>query len=210
MSAFHWSLFRECTRNQTRDTPTTGGWSPPIRAAPKANTALHTVTTGYGPDDEIRTWEGRGATATSLGIVELTANTGFAPGNVNNASTFDFPVRYEPLGEIDARWVVSAEPHPEVIKRCVAAAQNLQRGLGDRDERLADRRHIGDRCRDRLGRAARTVRRNLSCRRSQVAHRGGGDRVGHDHLGVRARSRRARVVAIVTQMDGQDCADRKR
>jgi len=35
MSAFHWSLMRECTRNQTRDTPTTGGWSPPIRAAPK-------------------------------------------------------------------------------------------------------------------------------------------------------------------------------
>ena len=34
MSAFHWSLCCECTRNQTRDTPTTGGWSPPIRAAP--------------------------------------------------------------------------------------------------------------------------------------------------------------------------------
>ena len=32
--AFHWSWLRECTRNQTRDTSTTGGWSPPIHAAP--------------------------------------------------------------------------------------------------------------------------------------------------------------------------------
>lgn len=35
MTAFHWSLGCECTRHQTRDTPTTGGWSPPIRATPK-------------------------------------------------------------------------------------------------------------------------------------------------------------------------------
>jgi hypothetical protein len=96
------------------------------RQESRATTALHTLTTGYGPDDEIHTWEGRGATGMSLGIIELTANIGFAPGNVNNASTFDFPVRYESLGEIDPRWVVSAEPHPEVIKRCIAAAQNLQ------------------------------------------------------------------------------------
>jgi hypothetical protein len=91
----------------------------------QAETALYTCTTGYG-SEEILSWEGRGATGFSLGIVELTANIPFAPGNVNNASTFNFPVRYESLGEIDPMWVVAAEPHPEVIKRSIAAAQKLE------------------------------------------------------------------------------------
>ena len=91
----------------------------------KQESALYTCTTGYG-SKEILSWEGRGATGFSLGVVELTANIPFAPGNVNNASTFDFPVRYESLGDIDPMWVVAAEPHPEVIKRSIVAAQKLE------------------------------------------------------------------------------------
>lgn len=91
----------------------------------KQETALYTCFTGYD-DREVRSWATRGADGMSLGIVELTANIPFAPGNINNASTFDFPVRYESLGEIDPRWVVSADPHPEVIKRAVAAAKKLE------------------------------------------------------------------------------------
>jgi len=53
-------------------------------------------------------------------------NIGFAPGNINNASTFDFPVRYESLGEVDPMWVVSVEPHPEIVKRSIEAAQKLE------------------------------------------------------------------------------------
>jgi len=91
----------------------------------KLETALYTDTTGYG-DKEIYSWEGRGATGFSLGIIELRANIAFAPGNINNASTFDFPVRYESLGDIDPMWVVAAEPHPEVIKRTIEAAKKLE------------------------------------------------------------------------------------
>ena len=72
----------------------------------KQETALYTCTIEYG-DKEILSWEGRGATGFSLGIIELTANIPFAPGNVNNASTFDFPVRYQSLGDIDPIWVVA-------------------------------------------------------------------------------------------------------
>lgn len=93
--------------------------------ASKQNTALYTKTTGYG-SEEVYSWEGRGANGMSLGIIELTANIPFAPGNVNNASTFDFPVRYESLGEIDPHWVVSPDPHPEVTKRAIAAAKKLE------------------------------------------------------------------------------------
>jgi hypothetical protein len=91
----------------------------------KQGTALYTCATGYDERD-VTTWDGRGADGMSLGIVELTANIPFAPGNVNNASTFDFPVRYESLGDIDPHWVVSSDPHPEVIKRAVAAAKKLE------------------------------------------------------------------------------------
>ena len=62
----------------------------------------------------------------SLGIVELTVNLAFAPGNINNASTFDFPVRYESLGKVDPMWVVAKEPHPEIIERSISAAKKLE------------------------------------------------------------------------------------
>jgi hypothetical protein len=91
----------------------------------KQKTALYTRTTGYD-DKEILTWDGRGADGMSLGIIELTVDIPFAPGNINNASTFNFPVRYESLGEIDPTWVVASEPHPEVIKRSIKAAQKLE------------------------------------------------------------------------------------
>ena len=71
-------------------------------------------------------WPDKGACGFSLGIVELTVNIGFLPGNINNASTFNFPVRYESIGEVDPMWVVAKEPHPEIIRRSIAAAQRLQ------------------------------------------------------------------------------------
>lgn len=91
----------------------------------KQETALYTQTIGYD-DIDLVSWEGRGANGRALGIIELTTRIPYAPGNVNNASTFNFPVRYESLGEIDPHWVVSSEPHPEVIKRSIAAAQHLE------------------------------------------------------------------------------------
>ena len=96
------------------------------RLESRQETALYTSTMGYRTDDVVRTWEGRGSDGNSLGIIELTVNIPFIPGNINNASTFDFPVRYESLGEIDPHWVVSDEPHPEVIKRSIEAGRRLQ------------------------------------------------------------------------------------
>ena len=91
----------------------------------RQETALYTCTTGYS-DKEVLSWPNRGATGFSLGIIELTVNIGFGPGNINNASTFDFPVRYESLGEVDPHWVVATDPHPEIIKRSIAAAKRLE------------------------------------------------------------------------------------
>lgn len=91
----------------------------------RQKTALYTYSTGYN-DQDLYSWDGKGADGMSLGIIELSTRIPYAPGNINNASTFNFPVRYESLGEIDPHWVVSSEPHPEVIKRSIAAAKKLE------------------------------------------------------------------------------------
>ena len=47
------------------------------------------------------------------------------PGDVGNPTTFDFPVLYEEITEIDPFWVLAAEPHPVVMKKCIAACKRL-------------------------------------------------------------------------------------
>jgi Asp/Glu/hydantoin racemase len=48
------------------------------------------------------------------------------PGDMGNATTFDFPVVYELIPDIDPFWVLAAEPHPEVLKRTIIAAHRLE------------------------------------------------------------------------------------
>ena len=90
----------------------------------KLETALYTNTIGYG-DKEIYSWEGRGATVLALALLSLGQHR-ICAWQHQHASTFNFPVRYESLGDIDPMWVVAAEPHPEVIKRTLEAAKNLR------------------------------------------------------------------------------------
>ena len=90
----------------------------------RGETALYTCTTGYD-GKEVKSGH-LGATGFVLGIIELSVNIGFAPGNINNASTFGFPVRYESLGDIDPMWVVATDPHPEITKRSIAAGKKLE------------------------------------------------------------------------------------
>ena len=47
------------------------------------------------------------------------------PGNVGNASTFDFQLIYQPM-EVSGDMVVSVEPHPEVLKRTIEAGKALE------------------------------------------------------------------------------------
>jgi hypothetical protein len=86
---------------------------------------LYTAGPGYR-DDEVRGWEGRRVYGVAIGIIQLEANIPMLPGDMGNATTFDFPVLYEPLGKVDPMWVVSSEPHPEVLKRTIEAAKRLE------------------------------------------------------------------------------------
>ena len=80
---------------------------------------------GYA-DRVVAGWKGRSIYGATVGIIQLPANIPMLPGDMGNATTFDFPVVYEVIPDIDPFWVLAAEPHPEVLKRAIIAAHRLE------------------------------------------------------------------------------------
>ncbi len=102
----------------------------PAKATPRFKSVkpheggLFTHTVGY-QDEEVFWWEGRTIGGAPIGVVQLSANIPMIPGNVGNASTFDFDLIYQPM-EVTGDMVVSPEPHPEVTKRTIEAGKKLE------------------------------------------------------------------------------------
>jgi hypothetical protein len=80
---------------------------------------------GYS-DRVVAGWKGRSVYGATIGIIQLPANIPMPPGDMGNPTTFDFPVLYEVIPDIDPFWVLAAEPHPEVLKRAIIAAHRLE------------------------------------------------------------------------------------
>jgi hypothetical protein len=76
-------------------------------------------------EEDVTWWEGRRVGGIAIGVIQLGANIPMIPGNMGNASTFDFPLMWEPM-EVTGDMVVSSKPHPEVLKRSIVAGKNLQ------------------------------------------------------------------------------------
>ena len=85
---------------------------------------LYSEKRGYG-DEDVTGWKGRYIYGPTVGIIQLPANIPMLPGDVGNPTTFDFPVLYELIEEIDPFWVLAAEPHPVVMEKVIAACKRL-------------------------------------------------------------------------------------
>jgi len=85
---------------------------------------LYNEKSGYG-DRDVTGWKGRYIYGATVGILQMPANIPMLPGDVGNPTTFDFPVVYELIEEIDPFWVLAADPHPEVMKKVIAACKRL-------------------------------------------------------------------------------------
>jgi len=85
---------------------------------------LYNEKLGYG-DEDVTGWNGRLVYGPTVGILQLAANIPMLPGDMGNPTTFDFPVLYELIEEIDPFWVLAAEPHPVVMKKVIAACKRL-------------------------------------------------------------------------------------
>ena len=85
---------------------------------------LYNEGRGFG-DREVTGWKKRNVYGATVGIVQIPAHIPMLPGDVGNATTFDYPVLYESIGDVDPFWVLSSEPHPEVLKRTLIASRRL-------------------------------------------------------------------------------------
>jgi len=85
---------------------------------------LYNEQRGYS-DKDVTGWKGRYIYGATVGILQLPANIPMLPGDVGNPTTFDFPVLYELIEEIDPFWVLADKPHPVVMKKVIAACKRL-------------------------------------------------------------------------------------
>ena len=85
---------------------------------------LYNEQRGYS-DRDVTGWKGRYVYGPTVGILQLPANIPMLPGDVGNPTTFDFPVLYELIEEIDPFWVLADKPHPVVMKKVIAACKRL-------------------------------------------------------------------------------------
>jgi hypothetical protein len=85
---------------------------------------MFTYTVGY-TDEDVHWWPGRTVGGALLGVVQLSANIPMIPGNVGNASTFDFDLIYQKM-EVSGDMVVSSDPHPEVLRLAIEACNQLE------------------------------------------------------------------------------------
>jgi hypothetical protein len=85
---------------------------------------LYNEQRGYG-DKDVTGYKGRYVYGPTVGILQLPANIPMLPGDMGNPTTFDFPVLYELIEEIDPFWVLASEPHPVVMEKLIAACKRL-------------------------------------------------------------------------------------
>jgi len=86
---------------------------------------LYTETRGYN-DKDVTGWKGRTVYGPTVGIIQLPANIPMLPGDMGNPTTFNFPVLYELITDIDPFWVLASEPHPVVMEKTIEACKNLE------------------------------------------------------------------------------------
>ncbi len=87
---------------------------------------MYTYTSGY--DEEVFWPEGRMIGGAAIGIIQMgPVRIPMIPGNVGNASTFNFPVLYQRLeGLVTVEMIFSTKPNPQIIRWAINAAKKLQ------------------------------------------------------------------------------------
>lgn len=78
-------------------------------------------------DERDLTWQrGRRVGGYSIGIVQLEAHIPMPPGDMGNATTFDYPVLYDTLGDIDPFLILAEKPHPDATKAIIEVCRRLE------------------------------------------------------------------------------------
>lgn len=88
---------------------------------------MYSYTVGYD-DEEVSARKGQMVGGAAIGIIEMGPWwVPLVPGNVSNATTFNFPVLYQRMeGVATIPMVVSTKPHPQVLQWAINAGKKLE------------------------------------------------------------------------------------
>ena len=86
---------------------------------------MYTPRSGYEAGD-LQWWEGRNVGGAPIGILQFPANIPMMPGNVGNAGTFDCPVIYHQLLDIDLYAMIEGRSSKEDVARFIEGAKALE------------------------------------------------------------------------------------
>jgi Asp/Glu/hydantoin racemase len=86
---------------------------------------MYTPRTAYGEGD-LTWWKGRNVAGAAIGVLQFPANIPMMPGNVGNATTFDFPVIYRQVNDIDIWALVEGRSSKEDMAKIIAGAKALE------------------------------------------------------------------------------------
>jgi len=86
---------------------------------------LYAEQSGYN-DADVTSWDGRNVFGITIGLVQMRVNLPMIPGNMGNASTFDFPMLYREMNTENVFYVMADPPHQNFADGIVEAAQWLE------------------------------------------------------------------------------------
>jgi len=87
---------------------------------------IYTVQAGVGDATKVSGWDGRNVYGVTIGLVQMHVNLAMIPGNMGNATTFDFPMLYRRMVCDNAMDVMADEPTQNFADGIVEAAQWLE------------------------------------------------------------------------------------
>ncbi len=90
------------------------------------DSALFTETTGWEEEDLATWWPGRNMAGVAIGIVRFQANLPMVPGNMGNATTFDYPVVYVEGDYENMADIMAEEPTQAFTDATVRACRWLE------------------------------------------------------------------------------------
>jgi Asp/Glu/hydantoin racemase len=90
------------------------------------DTDLYTETTGYDKNTKLTWWPGRNVAGVTIGIIQFRANLPMMPGNMGNATTFDFPLLYRELVAENIYDIMAEQPTKAFTDATVEAAKWLE------------------------------------------------------------------------------------
>jgi hypothetical protein len=86
---------------------------------------IYAEQSGYNQQD-VTSWDGRNVFGITIGLVQMRVNLPMIPGNMGNASTFDFPMLYREMNAKNVFDVMANPPAKDFENGIVEAAQWLE------------------------------------------------------------------------------------